>query len=165
MKKLVKPYFYGFSNKETKAVLYLDLFYKKKQCIFAMNWKEDEDFTVSVGWLDRWKKRYGVRQLDICAENLSASEAVVQFCDKFKNVIESECLTPDQIYNCDETGLHFKTLPSKTLASLVEKAALGHKKSKERLTVLATSNSSGSHKLKLAVIGKSANPCAFKNIS
>lgn len=126
----------------------------------------EEDFTASIGWLDRWKKRYGVRQLEVCGEKLSAdSEAVVQFCEKFKNLVKSENLTLDQIYNCDETGLNFKTLPSKTLASREETSAPGHKKSKERLTLLATSNASGKHKLKLVVIGKAAKPRAFKNIS
>lgn len=37
------------------------------------------------------------------------------------------------------------------------------KKSKERVTVLVGANMSGSEKLPLLVIGKSANPRAFKN--
>lgn len=65
------------------------------------------------------------------------------------------------MYNCDETGLNFKTLPTKTLASREENAEPGHKKSKERVTVLA----SGEHKLKLMLIGKSAKPRALKNIT
>lgn len=43
--------------------------------------EDEEDFFASSGWLDRWKRQYGVRQLKICGEKLSAdSEAVVLFC-------------------------------------------------------------------------------------
>ncbi|KAJ8880940.1 hypothetical protein PR048_017413 [Dryococelus australis] len=28
------------------------------------------DFTASASWLDRWKKRYGIRQLSVCGEKL-----------------------------------------------------------------------------------------------
>lgn len=30
-------------------------------------------FTASNGWLDRWKQRYGVKQLSICGEKLSGN--------------------------------------------------------------------------------------------
>lgn len=35
---------------------------------------EISDFTASAGWLDRWKKRYGVHQLTIKGESLSANK-------------------------------------------------------------------------------------------
>ena len=49
-------------------------------------------------------------------------------------------------------------LPSKILASREEKSAPGHKKSKERLTVLVASNASESHKMKLIAVRKSTKP-------
>lgn len=42
---------------------------------------------------------------------------------------------------------------------------LGFKISKDRITVLCCANATGTHKLKLAVIGKSKNPRAFKNFN
>jgi hypothetical protein len=39
---------------------------------------------------------------------------------------------------------------------------MGHKSSKERLTVMCCSNVSGTQKLKLAVVGKANKPCSFK---
>ncbi|XP_071039932.1 jerky protein homolog-like [Parasteatoda tepidariorum] len=126
----------------------------------------EEDFAASVGWLDRWKKRYGVRQLNICSEILSADTSAVQaFQKRIEDIILTEKLTPDQLYNCDETGLNFKMLPSKSLASKEENSAPAHKKRKERLTILACTNASGNHKMKLTVIGKSAKPRALKNIT
>ncbi|XP_046686593.1 jerky protein homolog-like [Homalodisca vitripennis] len=55
-------------------------------------------------------------------------------------------------------------LPTKSLALKQEKAAAGYKKSKDRVTVLACSTATGTHKLKLALIGKARKPRAFKNI-
>lgn len=164
--KTSEALFMWFSQQRQKGSPMSGPILQEKALFFRNELKEGEDdFTASVGWLDRWKKRYGVRQLEMCGEKLSAdSEAAVQFCDKFQRLIKSENLTPDQLYNCDETGLNFKMLPSKTLASHEEKAAPGHKKSKERLTILAASNATGNHKLKLVVIGKSAKPRSFKNI-
>ena len=64
----------------------------------------------------------------------------------------------DQIFNCDETGLNFRLLPDKTLAASFETSADGRKKSKERVTINACSNASGTIKLPLQVIGKSNRP-------
>ena len=71
-------------------------------------------------------------------------------------------MTPEQIYNADETGLNWKCLPTKTLAHKSESRAPGHKSSKERITALCCANATGSHKVKLAVIGKAKKPHCFK---
>lgn len=68
------------------------------------------------------------------------------------------------MYNADESGLFWKVLPNKTLAHSGEKSAPGRKVSKERITFMPCSNASGSHKLKLLVLGKSMKPRAFKNV-
>ncbi len=60
----------------------------------------------------------------------------------------------DQVYNCDETGLYFRLLSRKTLASASEKSAPGMKASKDRVTLMACSNATGTHKLRLVIIGK-----------
>lgn len=126
---------------------------------------EISDFTASAGWLDRWKKRYGVRQLTIKGESLSANkDAVTDFKSCLHKLIEKEGISGNQLYNCDETGLNYKMLPTKTLASKQEAAAPGYKKSKQRVTILACSNATGTHKLKLTLIGKSKKPRAFKNL-
>lgn len=126
----------------------------------------EEEFTASRGWLHRWKTRYGIRELNISGEKLSSDhEIVVSFKDRFKTLIDQENLSLQQIFNCDETGLNYRMLPTKTLASKQEASAPGFKKSKDRVTLLACSNATGDCKLKLLLIGKSAKPRAFKNIS
>lgn len=126
----------------------------------------DPTFTASQGWLDRWKHRHGIRQLTITGESLSSDVvASEKYKIVFSNLIASEGLSPDQIYNADETGLFYRMLPSKTLASKLDEAAPGYKKNKDRVTVMACSNASGKHKLPLVLIGKSKNPRALKNIN
>ncbi|XP_056636254.1 jerky protein homolog-like [Diorhabda sublineata] len=123
----------------------------------------DEPFGASQGWLFRFKNRHGIRQLDIQGESLSGDLTAATVCnEEFGSLISKLNLSPDQIYNADESGLFWKMLPSKTLAAQCEKSAPGHKSSKERLTVMTCSNASGTHKLKLTVIGKAKKPRSFK---
>lgn len=63
-------------------------------------------------------------------------------------------LCQDQLYNADESGLYWKKVPEKTFVSSLEKTAPGSKMEKQRLTFMCCLNASGSHKLKLFVIGK-----------
>lgn len=126
----------------------------------------DLAFTASNGWLDRWKRRHGIRQLTISGEKLSADNtAAKEYLDEFADLISSENYSPQQVYNADETGLNFKALPTKSLASKEESSAPGFKMNKQRLTVLACSNAAGTNKLPLMVIGKSAKPRALKNMN
>lgn len=126
---------------------------------------EAPDFTASDGWLHRWKKRHGIRELKVCGEKLSADKsAALKFGEHFNELMKQYGLNPEQIYNCDETGLNYKMLPAKSLASKQESGAPGYKRSKERVTILACSNASGTHKLPLLLIGKSAKPRAFKHV-
>lgn len=72
---------------------------------------------------------------------------------------------PDLVYNTDETGLLYRLLPDRTLASKrKEAAAKGFKSCKDRLTALVTSNSTGTDKHRLLIIGKSARPLCFRKV-
>lgn len=125
-----------------------------------------DDFQASDGWLDRFKKRYGIRLLSMTGEKLSSdTAAVVPFVDQFKEKVISLGLVPDQIYNADESGLNWRLLPNKTFVHRGEKSAPGRKVAKERITFMPCSNATGMHKLDLLVIGKSRKPRAFKNVT
>ncbi|XP_071053235.1 jerky protein homolog-like [Onthophagus taurus] len=120
-------------------------------------------FQASQGWLHRFKLRHGIRQLNIQGEKLSSDKSAAEsYLIEFNRLIETYELTLEQVYNADETGLFWKSLPSKTLAMQNEKNAPGHKSSKERITLMPCANASGSHKLPLLCIGKSKNPRSFK---
>ncbi|XP_046685292.1 jerky protein homolog-like [Homalodisca vitripennis] len=91
------------------------------------------------------------------------SKAAAEYLQEFKEITSS--YSPQQVYNADETGLNFKALPKKSLASREEKSAPGFKMDKQRLTVLACSNASATNKIPLMVIGKSKKPRCFKNMN
>uniref|UniRef100_K7GBZ6 HTH CENPB-type domain-containing protein n=1 Tax=Pelodiscus sinensis TaxID=13735 RepID=K7GBZ6_PELSI len=164
--KVSEALFLWFTQQRDKGMPLTGPILQEKALNFQKEFNEGKpDFTASVGWLDCWKKRYGLRQLSICGKKLSAQqEGFLKFKANFHCLIENEGLSCEQIYNCDERGLNYKMLPSKTLASWAEASAPGYKGSKERVTILACSNATGNHKLRLTFIGKAKNPRAFKNI-
>jgi hypothetical protein len=59
---------------------------------------------------------------------------------------------PENTYNMDETGLFWKLVPERTLAT---EAGSGGKKSKDRITLALTCNGDGSDKLEHWIIGRS----------
>ncbi|XP_054746159.1 jerky protein homolog-like [Anastrepha obliqua] len=123
----------------------------------------NQSFHASDGWLQNFKKRFSVRTLKICGESLSARpDLVPDFQNKLYDIIETENLIDDQTYNADESGLFWKMFPEKTLVHCKEKSAPGTKMSQERITLLCCANKSGTHKLNIAVVGKSKNPRSFK---
>ena len=116
---------------------------------------EDDKFKASSGWLKNFQSRHSIRQLAIQGETMSANEeSVGDFKSSLSQVIENEGLVLSQVYNCDETVLYWKALPSKTLASHKEEKAPGYKVSKERVTILACANATGDHKLCLTILVK-----------
>lgn len=122
-----------------------------------------QDFVCSHSWITRFRKRHNIIFGKICGEAASTSKSV---CENWlQNVWPTLCQNYDDkdIYNADETGLFFRLTPDKTLRFKGEPCH-GDKLSKERLTVLVTSNMTGSDKRRLVVIGKSKTPRCFKNI-
>lgn len=118
-------------------------------------------FSASKGWLEKFKKRDGIRQLKITGKKLSNNEP---FQDKFMDIIKEKDLSAEQIYNADEFGLYWKTIPDKTQATDIEVKAPGSKISKERITFMPCANAAGTHKLPLLVIGKAQKPRAFASV-
>ena len=122
-------------------------------------------FKAGTGWLKRFKERHGIRALSVQGETQSAAtESIEPFKAKLHKIIEEKGLTLNQIFNCDETGLYWKLMPSKTLVSSREREAKGFKKPKDRVTLMACANATGSIKLPLVFIHKSLNPRCFKSI-
>ena len=80
-------------------------------------------------------------------------EAVRQLCKEYE---------PRNILNMDETGLNWKRTPDRTLAT---QSHSGTKKSKDRITIILTSNTDSSEKFTPWVIGKSENPRAFSKVN
>lgn len=66
------------------------------------------------------------------------------------------------IYNANESGLLWKSLPDQSIVNQEEKTPGGFKPSKERVTIMVCGNASGSHKIPLMMIGTPANPRWWK---
>ncbi|XP_051158119.1 jerky protein homolog-like [Leptopilina boulardi] len=124
-----------------------------------------ENFKASNGWLHAFKKRYGIRQLSMKGEKLSADvDAAISFAFYFQNLVEEEGCDLSLIFNADESGVYWKRLPEVTLAGANEDYDCpGWKLKKDRVTVLFCSNADGSFTLPLLVIGKSERPRCFNN--
>lgn len=124
-----------------------------------------KNFVTSCGWLDRFKNWHGIRKLTLCVEKMSADhEAVDMFKIELEEMIEG--YMHNQIFNADETGLNFKMLPKSSLACVKEDFAPGYKMQKQRISILTTSNATGSFRLPITCIGKAERPQrALKNIA
>ncbi|XP_027429060.1 jerky protein homolog [Zalophus californianus] len=121
-----------------------------------------EPCVFSGGWLWRFKARHGIKKLDASSEKQVADHrAAEQFCGFFRSLTAEHGLSPEQVYNADETGLFWRCLPN---PSLEGGTVPGIKQSKDRLTVLMCANATGSHKIKPLVIGKGGGPRAFGGI-
>ena len=88
---------------------------------------------------------------------------IANFIKSLSTKISELGLTPEQVYNADETGLNCHQLLTKTFVIRDEKKVSGRRLLNERITLMVCSNGAGSHKLKLLVVGQSKNPRAFKN--
>lgn len=133
---------------------------------FHEKMKIEEQCAFSQGWLGRFKLRHGIRRIDVSGEQKSADTlSADRYVNEFSRLVEEHGLSPDLIFNADETGLWWRCLPRVTLASGEEKVAHGFKQNKDRITVLCCANASGTCRIRLTVIGKSAKPRALKGVS
>ena len=127
---------------------------------------EELEFKATTGWFARFRRRSGIKHVVMHGESASADkEEAEKFCRKFQEFIKKEEYRPEQIFNCDETGLFWKRMPNRTYITKDKKSLLGHKPMKDRLTVLLGANASGDMKLKPLLVYHSENPRAFKKNS
>ena len=105
----------------------------------------DSNFAASNGWLWRWQKRHGVKQLKIVGEKRSAdTDGAAQFPAKLLTYIDEHDLVEEQIYNADESGLFYRMLPDTTLAQQNDAhRAEGFKLTKDKLPCCSASTKLG----------------------
>ena len=121
----------------------------KKAKLFYTKITVKEDFSASSGFLDKFQLWHGIRQLKICGEEVSSEKAEMD-------------LSEEQLYNANESAAFCRVLPGNTCVHTKEKLVPVRNISKDCVTFMPCSNAAGTHKLPLLVIGKSANPRAFK---
>ena len=125
--------------------------------------EKDFIFKASRGWFDNFKKRSGihsvVRHGEASSSDVKAAEA---FKRELSQYIKEKNYLPQQVFNCDETGLFWKKMPRRTYITKEEKSLPGHKPMKDRFTLLLCCNASGDCKIKPLMVYHSENPRAFK---
>ncbi|XP_039450534.1 jerky protein homolog-like [Culex pipiens pallens] len=120
---------------------------------------EEQTFTASNGWYDRFRKRYGLKMAGIKGECASSDTAAFEkFKARLMQLIIDNNYEKFEIYNADESALFVKLLPSRTLIMNDEDIAEGRKVIKSRVTFMPCSNIDGSNKLPLMLIGTAENP-------
>ncbi|MBA0763153.1 hypothetical protein Gotri_012658 [Gossypium trilobum] len=134
---------------------------KAKELLQKMYGDANFEFNFSIGWLERFKTRHGIKSYRIFGESGSIimeniEYALPQIRAKLKIFYWKD------IYNMDETGLFYRL---QAYHSLARKQFEGRKKDKERLTIVVCYNGDGSDKVPLWVISKFANPRCFKHVN
>lgn len=120
----------------------------------------ENNFKGSNGWVDNFKKRHNLRQYNIHGEAASAPiENLEEMRENLRQVLGN--YSPEDIFNCDETGLFWKMKPCRTISN---GQVSGTKQSKDRITVLLTCNATGTEKLAPLLIHKYENPRSIKYI-
>lgn len=166
MPRMEKKLYKWFCKQRFKNLPVTSELLKAKAKSLHEEMKEKEKFSASDGWLQNFKRRFGIRFLKISGEKLSTNPELVEpFKQNLRSIIERLNLVNEQIYNADESGLFWRLLPGKTLVRSDEKTAPGRKAEKARLTFLACTNATGEHKIRPLVIGKAKNPRCFKNFT
>ncbi|GFX51357.1 jerky protein homolog-like [Trichonephila clavipes] len=124
------------------------------------------DFKASTGWLKNFKSHHGIQEQQIERASLSGDKnSAHKFKETLLQSVEGEGYSRDEVYKVDETGVNWKALPRKSLASKRESTALGFIVSKERVTAMVCVSASGNYTVPLLVIDKSKKPRCFKNVS
>jgi len=119
-------------------------------------------FKGSSGWLDKLKKKHHLVFRKLHGESASANTLTSsEYVSKIDSLIGD--YLPENIYNTDETGLLWRTLPNKSIVKKNSKLK-GSKRSKERLTILFFVSLTG-EKRKPFIIGKSKYPRGLKNMN
>nr|XP_034953219.1 tigger transposable element-derived protein 1-like [Zootoca vivipara] len=125
---------------------------------------ESEVFKASRGWFERFKTRSGIHSVVRHGEAASSDvPAAEDFATEFLEVVKTQGYLPQQVFNCDETGLFWKRMPKRTFLTQEETKLPGHKPMKDRrLTLLFCANASGDLKIKPMLVYHSENPRAYK---
>ena len=127
------------------------------------------DVKASKGWLHRFPNRYGFEHVNLHGEAGDVHQRKHQ--ERIAEIREQlEGFDLAFFFNTDEAGLFYRSFPRGTYITRQERTAGINKKTarvskamkvKDRCTVVACSNTTGSLMMPLAVISTAKNPMVF----
>ena len=132
-----------------------------EKCLISRN-----NFKASWGWFRNFRLRKGIKCSFLYGEEGEINKNDPILLEKLESLYENiKSYDPENIYNMDETALFYRLLPRYSVLMPEENISTvrGKKKSKERVTLVACANSTGTHKLPLTMIGKPKKPACIKN--
>jgi hypothetical protein len=131
--------------------------------LFGPQLNVPESFACSDGWLGKFKKRQGIKQIVKHGKaNDADSHGVELACNAIPKIVNAGGYVAQDIYNQDETGHFWRQVQQRSLAT--GKRA-GRKQDKQRITVSMCCNATGTDKRELFVIGKSKCSRSFPRTS
>ena len=104
--------------------------------------------SFSNGWLAGFQHRESIHSRVHHGEDGSTPESATTDMIPIRQALQ--LYSPRDIFNCDETGLYWKRIPDRSLAT---RSLPGRKKEKARISALFCCNADGSEKLKPWFIG------------
>lgn len=131
-----------------------------------LNDVEAKPFVASHGWLDRFKKRMKLFDINVSEVIVQPTIPIVdmdvinKFPAAFKNVLDEGGYSPKQVFSVNEFGLFWRRLPT-YFPSVENKSQPDH----DRLVLILGTNAFGDHKLKPVVVYHKSNPTALKGYS
>lgn len=115
--------------------------------------KETPSF--SNGWLERFQSRQGIKIKKQHGDSGDSAEDAGVELARIRQILRT--FVPQDIFSCDETGLFWKMMPEKNLATSV---IPGRRSEQARISALFCCNSNGSERLPPLFIGTSDRPLA-----
>ena len=174
-----------FVDIERKLINYLDMrerSYKLDKC--GISWVvlqnkslqyadllgyEEGEFAASPGWIANTLKIYNKISVLCHGESNEMTDefrrkVMDQWTKEFHKLIDNKKVTPNCVYNADQTGLYYQKLPNRMYVSKENRKKIkGAKqmKSKTRVTVMVCTAADGT-KVPLSLVGYSKTPVCFK---
>ena len=109
-----------------------------------------QKFTRSNGWLEKWKRKYNIKELRISGESGDVEGPTVDsWLERLPELVTG--YAQNNIWNMDETGLFWKVLPDRGFGLKGKqcregKAMQGREESKQQFTVAFFVTASGKKK-------------------
>ncbi|RHY38460.1 hypothetical protein DYB34_009242 [Aphanomyces astaci] len=125
-------------------------------------------FEASPGWLENYRRRSSVGITILHGEGGEVDKEDPELLAGLAVLSNIVATYPEHcVYNMDETGLFYRTLPRKTLLAPDESpvSTRGRKVPKDRVSLILCANSDGTHKIPITLVGKANEPLCVRGTS